>query len=411
MGARNVIGLTARLERVFKMESNITLERAVELIRRNVRPSPAQSLLSDVSGRILSQNIYSPIDQPPFNRSPLDGYALRSEDTVGASKASPVKLKVTEIIYAGTVPKHTVEKGQAARIMTGSPLPEGANCVLRQEDTDCGLTHVKIYSQLRRSYNVIIRGEDFKAGDLLLAEGTKLGAESLAIAALAGITQLPVYNLPSVRVISTGDELCRPGIPLTQGKIYDSNSVYITSRLKQLGIPVISAEIVGDEIDKLKDSLSAKCDLTITTGGVSVGEKDLVPQSLQELGAEIIFHKIDVKPGSPALFAILNGRPVLSLSGNPFAAAATFELLARPILSVLCKDNSLNPTGVDAILQTPFEKSGGRRFLRGFYKNGIVNLPSGHSSGQFHSMLGCKCLAEIKHGPVYPGTKIKAVIL
>ena len=411
LAVMSAIGLTAHSERVLEMESGITLERAVELMLQYVKLSVIQCPLTNSLGRIVSQNIYSAIEQPPFDRSPLDGYALRSEDTIGASKTSPVHLEVTEIIYAGATPQHALKRGQAARIMTGAPVPKGADCILRQEDTDCGFTQVKIYSQLNSSSNIVYRGEDFKAGDLLFKKGTKLEAGSLAVAALAGITNLPVYSLPSVRIISTGDELCCPGVPLKNGQIYDSNSVYITSRLKQLGIPVLSTEIVGDKISKLKESLSQKCDLTITTGGVSVGEKDLIPQALQELGAEIIFHKLAIKPGSPALFAILDGRPVLSLSGNPFAAAATFELLARPMLSAMCKDKSIDIKVIDAILQTSFEKGGGRRFLRAFFKDGMVTLPTGHSSGQLSSIQGCNCLAEIKYGPVASGTNIKAVIL
>ena len=212
---------------------------------------------------------------------------------------------------------------------------------------------------------------------------------------------MAVYPRPRVLLAGTGDELVRPGQPLKPGQIYNSNLPQLAARCRQLGL---AADTVWwpDDPRAVADGLTAGVrdfDCVITTGGVSVGDKDIFHQALPLAGAERLFWRVKLKPGTPLMFSLLEGRPVLSLSGNPFAAAATFELLARPLLAALAGQRDWQPLTLTAPLATPFSKaSGGRRFVRGIYRDGAVTLPEGHSSGQLRSQVGCNCLVDIPAG-------------
>ena len=227
---------------------------------------------------------------------------------------------------------------------------------------------------------------------------------------------MAVYPRPRVLLTGTGDELVRPGQPLKPGQIYNSNLPQLAARCRQLGL---AADTVWwpDDPRAVADGLTAGVrdfDCVITTGGVSVGDKDIFHQALPLAGAERLFWRVKLKPGTPLMFSLLEGRPVLSLSGNPFAAAATFELLARPLLAALAGQRDWQPLTLTAPLATPFSKaSGGRRFVRGIYRDGAVTLPEGHSSGQLRSQVGCNCLVDIPAGspPLAAGTMVKVVLL
>lgn len=406
------------------MLTNLTVEQALEQIDAHVSPLPEALLPVDQAyGRILTEDIISPIDQPPFDRSPLDGYALIAADTVSASREAPVRLKVVDTVCAGGCPKGPISLGQAVRIMTGGMMPVGADCVIRQEATDQGLDVVEIYESLRPHSNYINAGEDFQAGDVLLSAGTRLDAAALAVLSSAGISgqaeQVRVNAMPKVAVICTGDELVYPSVhPLPQGKIYDSNFTFLTQRLRELGICAESGnEHFVDDPQLVAESIRKAflwADAVITTGGVSVGIKDIMHEVLPLLGAEQIFTRTKMKPGTPAIFSVMQGKPILSLSGNPFAAAATFELFGRPMLAKLANDPRLDVTHATAMLRGGFSKpSPGRRYIRGIYADGIVTLPSGHSSGQMRSMVGCNCLVDIPagSGALEDGHPVQVVLL
>ncbi|MCL2578758.1 MAG: molybdopterin molybdotransferase MoeA [Oscillospiraceae bacterium] len=385
--------------------SEIELEQACALIAGTQALTGRATLpLRETGGLLLAEDIYAPIDQPPFDRSPLDGYALRAEDTTGAGQDTPVFLRVVDKLYAGDVPGRAVESGQAVRIMTGAMLPPRADCVIRQEDTDLGEQTVAIYRQLKHHQNFCFRGEDFRAGSLLLPTGTKLTAATLGVLASAGVTHITARPKAKVALLTTGDELfdAQPGVSLPPGKIYSSNLDMLYARLTELGYrPVYTAQ-TGDDPNAAADAIRAgleSADLMITTGGVSVGEKDIFHEVMPLLGAERIFHRVKIKPGTPAMFSRVGGKPVLSLSGNPFAAAATFELLARPLLAAISGDHSLLPLKAQAVMAMPYNKeTPTRRFVRGRLENGGVTLQGGHSSGQLRSLVGCNCLVEILPG-------------
>lgn len=385
------------------MVTGISLEEAEALLTTELSPLGQEVLpTGDALGRTLAADITAPMDQPPFDRSPLDGYALRSADLAGADRDHPAVLTVVDTLYAGDQAKVPVGPGQAVRIMTGAMLPPGCDCVVAQEHTDRG-NPVAVYTALPPYQNYVYQGEDYKAGTILLNKGTRLDAAALGVLASAGLTEVPVCRRPRVAVLTTGDEVVAPGAtPLPPGKIYGSNLALLLARLAELGIPEPAAEQVGDDpqaVAKAMERLLKGCDLLITTGGVSVGDKDIFHQALPLLGAERVFWRVDLKPGTPAMFSRYQGKPILSLSGNPFAAFTTFELLARPLLAALAGEPHLLPHKRRGVLATPFSKpSPRRRFLRGRYEDGDVTLPEGHSSGQLASLVGCNCLVELPAG-------------
>ena len=401
------------------MQTGITLEQASALVTQGLTPLGSETLpLRQAAGRTLAADVTAPLDQPPFDRSPLDGYALRSADTAGASEAQPVSLRVVDTLYAGDTARVAVGPGQAARIMTGAMLPPGCDCVIRQEDTDMGLETVGIRRGLKRHDNYCFRGEDYAAGALLLRAGDRLDAAAVGVLASAGLDRAEVRRRPSVCILSTGDEIAAPGTqPLPPGKIYASNGDLLLARLAELGVARTEYALVPDDpaaVARAIAQASEGFDLVITTGGVSVGAKDILHDALPLAGCEVLFWKVMVKPGTPVMYARRGGTPVLSLSGNPFAATVNFELLGRPILAALAGEPRLLPRPASAVLDSPFDKGSGiRRFLRGRYEGGRVTLPAGHSSGQLASLIGCNCLVDVpaRSGPLAPGDRVDVLLL
>ena len=388
------------------METGISVERAIELIEANARPVAAGHIRATrAQGRVLSEDICAPMNQPPWPRSPLDGYAFHASDSAGVTKENPVTLRVVETLYAGSWTDRTVQPGEAVRLMTGAPIPAGCDCVIRQEDTDGGKETVQIYKALQPNDNYCATGCDFKTGDVLLPAGTRLTGNALGVLASAGLYReeimLPVYHKVRCALICTGDELVPNDTrPLPPGKIYSSNAAVLVSRLSELGVEVTTLlPMFSDSADALADAIyeaAENADVILTTGGVSVGAKDILHETLPLLFADQVFWKVQLKPGSPVMFSRYRERPLLSLSGNPFAASATFELFARPLLAKLAGCADLKPLVTEGVLAEDFKKSGkGRRFVRAVFRDGVVTVPPGHSSGQLASAIGTNCLAEI----------------
>jgi len=400
------------------MITGISLEEAIKLLTEGIRPQGMESVpLEQAHGRILAAAVSAPHHQPPFDRSPLDGYALRSEDTLTASHDAPIELEVIDTVYAGDCAGITVESGQAVRIMTGAMLPQGCDCVIRQEDTDEENGAVLVYQVMQHSQNICFAGEDYRTGQLLVLAGTKVDAAALGVLASAGISAVTVYHVPKVALLVTGDELWDCGNALPAGKIFGSNKALLGARLMELGMNRVASLQLGDDtqaVSREMARLMEQCDLLITTGGVSVGERDIFHEVLPLLGAKQIFWRILIQPGSPAIFSRYQNKPVLSLSGNPFAAAATFELLARPLLAAMSGDEGVLMKQSQGILDSYFKKkSKVRRFIRGTIQNGKVLLPEGHSSGQLASMIGCNCLVDIPAGTdgLYRGETVSVLLI
>lgn len=406
------------------METGISVERAIALIEQHTKPVGTERIpATRAHGRILAEDVSAPIDQPPWPRSPLDGYALRAADSVGAGKDTPVTLRVVDTVYAGGWSDKTVQPGACVRLMTGAPIPDGCDCVIRQEDTDEGAEQVRIYQSLRPWDNYVRIGGDFHRGDVLLPAGTKLSGNALGVLASAGLhrddEQLTVYRRVRVAVLCTGDELVPNDVrPLPPGKIYSSNEAVLASRLTELGMEITTLRgAFADDASALAAAIreaAENADVILTTGGVSVGAKDILHETLPLLDADRVFWQVRLKPGSPLMFSFYDGKPLLSLSGNPFAASATFELFGRVLLSVRSGDASLRAQVITAALAAAFPKFGrGRRFVRGVYQDGHVTLPQGHSSGQLASAVGTNCLAEIPpaDAPIEAGAKVRVWLL
>ena len=287
--------------------------------------------------------------------------------------------------------------------MTGAKLPKGCDCVIKQENTNEGMDIVEIYEELKKYDNYCFKGESVKKDTLLMKKGDTLSYIHIGILSGMGYTKVKVKRIVNAALLVTGDEVSIPGNELKEGKIYDSNMHLFNSRLNELGIKVTVCEIVGDNYkivgEKIKDSIK-NVDIVITTGGVSVGKKDILHESLPYIGAEILYWKVNIKPGTPAMFSLYEKKPILSLSGNPFASLATFELLGRPVLAKISGNSKIKTKNITGIMYDGFNKSSKiRRFIRAFYEDGKVKLNNGsHSSGVLSSMIGCNALIDIKAG-------------
>lgn len=398
------INTAEEYERLVNM-SELTLEQAQKLLlERTERIEETEIIpLWEGVGRTLAEDILARHDQPPFPRSPLDGYAVRSRDIEGASKERPVRLAVIDEVDAGYVSSLRAEKGTAIRIMTGAPIPEGADCIVRQEDTDYGEETVEIYKETGAYENYCFAGEDYKAGSKILEKGARLGAVEIGTLASLGLEKAQVFRKVRAAVLTTGDELALPGEELKPGKIYDSNLYMLVTRLTALGVEAVRKGRTGDnpkEAAAWIREAAKEADIILTTGGVSVGKKDIMHDVLKLLNCQRIFWKIAVKPGMPTLCAQYERKLLICLSGNPFGAAANLELLVRPVLAKMAGRKELEPKRLRAEAESEFPKrSGVTRYVRGFYEDGKVRIPEGsNASGILSSMCGCNCLIEIPAG-------------
>nr|WP_294649544.1 gephyrin-like molybdotransferase Glp [uncultured Blautia sp.] len=407
----------------------ISVEQAMEQILQYtpVINETEEVELNKAGGRILAQDMVAEFNNPPFDRSPVDGYACKAEDLAGASPEHPVRLKVMEEIDAGQYSERVVEHGQAVRIMTGAAIPKGCDCCIYQERTDYGEDFVEIYTEQKQWDNYCFAGEDFKKGTTLLKKGTHIGYVEAAVMAGMGAAKAPVYRRPKVVLLTTGDEVVEPGNPLPAGKIYNSNMTMLSSRMRELGMEPFYMEAVKDDpqimSERLKEA-AKQADMIITTGGVSVGKKDIMHESLGRINAERIFWRVKMKPGMPTLFSVYESEPgrkvpVISLSGNPFGVAVGVELLIRPALEKMMQNPAIGLKEVAGVMTDDFVKGiKGRRFIRAYWERGEFHLPNGlHSNGVLSSMAGCNCLIDTKtmedkeSKSLKTGDKVSAILL
>lgn len=391
------------------MKKFIALEEALEILNKNTKALKSEVVsIKDSLKRVLYGDVKSKINNPPFNKSVFDGYAFKSEDSKGTSKENPIELKIVDEIFAGMWPEIEIKHGEAIRIMTGAPIPMGADCVLKQEETERHGDLVKIFKEMKSYENISFMGEDIKIGETLIKKGKRLDYADLGIIASSGISEVLVYKKPRVSIISTGDEVCDINSTLKPGKIYDSNLYSLSARIEELGYNVLSMEHVGDNILKIGEAIEKafeKSDIVFTTGGASVGEKDLMQKVSESIGFEKLFWKIKIKPGSAVVCSKKEEKILISLSGNPNAALTTFELLGKPVLKKLeGEEENINIKREKGVLMDSFnKKSPQRRFLRGnviYDEKGtkvyITQIKSGN--GILSSLLNANCLIEIEKG-------------
>lgn len=384
----------------------IALEEAQKMLLTKTESCGIEEVyIYEANGRVLAEDIYSPIDSPPFNKSPLDGYAVNALSLIGASKENPKELKVIDKIYAGEVSYKEVKINEAIRIMTGAKIPSGADCIVKQEDTEkIDEENVKVFISHKSNDNIIFKGEDFKSGAKIIDKNILLNSSNITAIASLGIEKIKVYKKPIVGIITTGDEIQNPGEKLEDGKIFNSNKAFLYTRLLELGCQPKVYDIVGDTIEEIiKIVLEAEkeCDLIVSTGGVSVGEKDLVREAVKLSGYEVLFWKIAMKPGSPMFGAVKENVIYIGLSGTPVAAATTFELTARRVIAKMLNCRSLDIKRINCKLADEFKKkSPKRRFLRVRVEEGLENKVYINniyqSPGQINTMLKSTALLEIK---------------
>jgi len=299
---------------------------------------PIDRELTDALGLVLAEDVTSPLSLPPWDNASMDGFAVRGEDVRDASSTSPRVLQVVGTIAAGMLSEHTVGAGEAMRIMTGAPIPPGADSVIRVEDTDDGERAVKIRSDRDAGRNVRPKGEDVAQGETAVHAGTALRAGHLGLLASIGRAHVRVHRRPLVAVLASGDELVdvdrfHEVLEGRGAKIVSSNTYVLAAAVREAGGEPILLGTVGDDPGQLRERLaSCECDLLLTTGGVSVGAFDFTRAVLAELGADMRFWRVRIRPGAPLGFGVLRGMPWLGLPGNPVSSAVTFELFARPAI-------------------------------------------------------------------------------
>ena len=382
------------------ISKKIPVKEATAIIEESLHPlKPVSLRLSQALGCRLAADLIAVSDYPPFARSPLDGYALKRADIAHASKLSPAVLRVVGQSYAGAPSPARVSSGEAVYILTGGAIPAGADCVIRQENTDLGTREVRVFMQLTGKDNISPIGEDFKKGDILALKGEIIHASTIAVATASGYSCVSVIPGIKAGILATGDEIVVPGRALAYGQIYDSNSPYLAARLSELNITTEKQAYCPDQIEVTKEllrQLLESADVIFTTGGVSVGERDLVPEAIRQIGGEILFHGVAMKPGMPTLCATVNGKPILSLSGNPYSAAVAFELFGRAILASLSGNDDLRPLARECVLANDFAQTGSTfRYLHGVVKDGFVALTKAQGNAQMRSFASSNCLVEV----------------
>ncbi|EHR63360.1 molybdopterin molybdotransferase MoeA [Saccharomonospora cyanea] len=379
----------------------ISVEEHSARVREVVGTRPVvRRALGDCAGLVLAEDIAAGVPLPPFDNSAMDGYAVRSADVAGAREDSPVELPVAADIPAGRTDVPALAPGTAHRIMTGAPMPQGADSVVMVERTDGGERRVAISAAAPEGTHVRRAGEDVSAGSVVLRAGTVLGPAQLGLASAVGVDRLPVLEPPRVLVVSTGTELVHPPAPLLHGQIYESNSVMLEAGLKALGCHVETVRSVADDVAEFRATVEpklAEADLVVTSGGVSAGAYEVVKDALTDSG--ITFGKVAMQPGGPQGCGRWHGVPVVTLPGNPVSVLVSFEVFVRPALLAALGHVATERTRVRARLtETLNSPKGKRQFRRGYYTpgegqvTGIVGPRGGPGSHLLASFAQANCL-------------------
>ncbi|MBI5642058.1 MAG: molybdopterin molybdotransferase MoeA [Deltaproteobacteria bacterium] len=374
----------------------ITVESALETILKEIKPLDVEStgILSSL-GRVLGEDIKASRPNPPWDNSAMDGYALKAEDLERASDAAPVSLNVIYDLPAGQVPKGPVKNGEAVRIMTGAPVPDGATAVVMVERTERGPGGtVLIKAAARTGENIRRAGEDFNAGETVIKSGALIRPAEVSMLATVGAPFVFVHKRPRVAVLSTGDELCDIQEVPPQGKISNSNGYALSALVAAVGAEPIWLGVARDTKESLREKLeiAMKADCIISSGGVSVGDYDFVKDVLKELGSEMIFWKVAMKPGKPLAFGVIGGKPAFGLPGNPISSMVAFEQFVKPALLKMAGRKAVFSQTFSALLTKDIKiKPGRMNFIRAELKMeeaGFEATPlDGQGSGVISTMV------------------------
>lgn len=400
----------------------IEVEEALRIILDHIKIlDPEEVDILDCLDRILAEEIYSEVDIPLFRSSAMDGYAVVAADTVGALAGNPVYLEVIDDIPAGSLPKRPLSSGQAARIMTGAPLPAGADGVVMVEYTERDDGQVKLFREVSPLENIREAGEDVAEGDLVLFEGTIIRPAEVGMLASLGKRSVSCLRKPRVAILSTGDEVVDIDQELSPGKIRNSNGYSLYAQVVRYGGIPVPLGIAPDDEGKIKRYIEqglSLSDMLVISGGVSVGDYDLVKGVMADLGAEMKFWKVAMKPGKPLAFGLIKGKPVFGLPGYPVSVLVVFEQFVRPAMRKMAGRKWLKKPEIEAELCEDIKKKPDRRN----YFRGIVDKKDGQyyarttgpqGSGMLSSMVKANALLIIPEGVNHlkAGEKVKAQML
>jgi molybdopterin molybdotransferase len=378
----------------------------------------ANTALGDALMRVASAPVFANMPIPPFDRSPYDGYAFRSCDTSNASRSDPAVLKITEELPAGTPPRFEILPGTAAKILTGAPIPKGADATIKYERTEFSDSEVRVFEPIAPNTDIVRAGADIMPGDRLAYKGALITAPIISLLANQGLTHVGVFQKPLITVISTGTELCEIGTPLRPASIYNSNVHTLSAYLVGVGATPVNGSSVPDEPDIIAERIALaleSSDMVITTGGASVGDYDWAVTSAERLGAEVLFWGVSLRPGGAIMAAVKDGKLILGLSGNPAAAVIGLLRVAMPFIKKLCGMAECFFPIINVALKSPLAKENPKlRILRG--KLEIIDSKAyfaesgGQGSETVSSLAGCDLLGEIPMGspPLPAGTLINA---
>ena len=406
------------------MTAPLGAAEAAGRILLDVRRQPALRMpLDDAFGSVLADDAVSPLDIPAWTNSAMDGYAARGEDVRGATDSRPVRLTVVEHLPAGRFPTRAIGAGECARIFTGAPLPEGADSVIRQEDTDEGPETVTIVRDRDVGVNTRRIGEDIRRGSTVLTAGTELGPAQLGVLASLAVAHPLVYRRPRIAILGSGDEIVdidQPEVILSGRKIASSNTHTLVALVRQSGGEPVNLGIAADSPESLREHLARAldCDLLVTTAGISVGEHDYVRTVLDELGATQRFWKLRMRPGAPVGFGLIGEMPWIGLPGNPVSTMVTYELFVRPAIRKMMGHQRAFRRSVPVRMAEPISlKPKLQHFLRGIVTEGPqgpeARLTGPQGSGILTSMARANALLVIPEGQheTAVGTVVQALVL
>jgi molybdopterin molybdotransferase len=393
------------MDRPEASDGMIGVAEALERVMAGVAPLPAEDVSLDAAlGRILAEDVVADEDIPPFRNSAMDGYAVRAADLRGASRTAPARLRVVGHGPAGYPATGTVTAGTAIRIMTGAPLPPGADTVVRFEETDNRADEVAVFSEQRAWVNVREAGEDVRAGTTVLRAGCALRPAEIGVLASLGQASVAVFRRPRVAILSTGDEVAALGQPRRPGQIRDSNSHTLAALVRRYGGEPQGLGVARDTVGELTAALRAarEANLILTSGGVSVGDYDMVKDVLRAEG-RIDIWQVRMKPGRPLAFGYLGDRPFLGLPGNPVAAYVSFEVFARPVILRQAGHAAWHKPTIRARLAETVDNRGGRQhYIRALVTPGtdlpLVRPTGEQGSGVLTALIRANALLVVPDG-------------
>jgi len=399
----------------------ITVDEALDKILSNIYPLGLEKVsILDALGRVIAEDIYANRDIPPLDNSAMDGYALKFEDVQKASPDHPVRLEVIEDLPAGVISKKKLERGKSIRIMTGAPIPTGADAVIPVEETKKEDASVLIFKSSVLGENIRKSGEDVKKGDRVISKGDTIRPAEMGMLASVGRSFISVFQKPLVAILCTGDELVDVDGELDEVKIISSNSYTLAAQVKDCRAIPLQLGIAKDRKEEIEEKLrqGMRADVLISSAGVSVGDYDFVKDVMKNLGMEMVFWKVAMRPGAPLAFGTIAGKPVFGLPGNPVSSMISFEQFVRPSLLKMMGYRQIFRPAIEAVIKEEIKKMVGRRY----FIRGSVSLEKGEyfvtstgeqGSGILRSMVKANGLIVISEDKerVRAGEKVKVQLL